>query len=239
MVNGRLAVSSLRSLIVLWVCVGATTGLGQDTTANQSSIDKKWELVWKDDFDGKSLDYSKWEIEVNAFGGGNHELQIYTDRSANVRVEEGMLVIEAHREKTGIAGTERDFSSGRIRSKRRGDWTYGRFETRAKFPAGQGLWPAFWMLASDDKYGTWAASGEIDIVEFKGQERNKLWGTLHYGGAWPRNKHTGETKEFAGIDFTSDFHNYGVEWERGEMRWLLDGKVWQVQKKWEIGRAHV
>jgi beta-glucanase (GH16 family) len=83
---------------------------------------QEWRQVWSDDFDGKSLDFTKWEIEVNAFGGGNQELQIYTDRSENVRVENGLLVIEAHRQITGIAGTERDFSSGRIRSKRRGDW---------------------------------------------------------------------------------------------------------------------
>ena len=191
-----------------------------------------WKLVWSDEFDGKSLDFSKWEIEVNAFGGGNQELQIYTDRSENVRVENGFLIIEAHRQKTGIAGTERDYSSGRIRSKRRGDWKYGRFEARMKLPSGQGLWPAFWMLPSDEKYGTWAASGEVDIMEFKGQQVDTLWGTLHHGGSWPRNKHTGITKRFEGIDFTKDFHVFGVEWETGEFRWLLDGKVWQVQKEW-------
>jgi beta-glucanase (GH16 family) len=171
-----------------------------------------WRLVWSDEFDGKSLDFSKWEIEVNAFGGGNQELQIYTDRSENVRVANGFLIIEAHRQRTGIAGTERDFSSGRIRSKRRGDWKYGRFEARMKLPAGQGLWPAFWMLPSDEKYGTWAASGEVDIMEFKGQQVDTLWGTLHHGGSWPRNKHTGLTKRFEGIDFTKDFHIFGVEW---------------------------
>lgn len=191
-----------------------------------------WKPVWSDEFDGDSLDFSKWEIEINAFGGGNQELQIYTDRSENVRLEQGHLVIEAHKGRTGIAGTERDYSSGRIRSKRRGDWTYGKFEARMKLPAGQGLWPAFWMLPSDEKYGTWAASGEVDILEFKGQEVDTLWGTLHHGGSWPRNKHTGLTKKFDSIDFTKEFHIYGIEWEPGEFRWLLDGQVWQVQKAW-------
>jgi hypothetical protein len=110
-----------------WLVVGLSIATAQDGD---------WKVVWSDEFEGKSLDYSKWEIEVNAFGGGNNELQIYTDRSDNVRVEDGLLVIEAHRERTGIAGTERDFSSGRIRSKRRGDWTYGRFEARMKLPKG-------------------------------------------------------------------------------------------------------
>lgn len=204
----------------------------QVVDTQQVQVPNGWELVWNDEFNGKQLDFSKWEIEVNAFGGGNQELQIYTDREKNVRVEEGVLVLEAWREKTGIVGTERDYSSGRIRSKRRGDWKYGRFETRAKLPVGQGLWPAFWMLPSDEKYGTWAASGEIDILEFKGQETDTLWGTLHFGGAWPRNKFQGKTQKFDGTDFTKDFHVFGVEWEEGEVRWLLDGKVWNVQKEW-------
>jgi beta-glucanase (GH16 family) len=101
-----------KSLIVGWVIAMSFISLHA----------QEWRQVWSDDFDGKSLDFTKWEIEVNAFGGGNQELQIYTDRSENVRVENGLLVIEAHRQITGIAGTERDFSSGRIRSKRRGDW---------------------------------------------------------------------------------------------------------------------
>lgn len=86
---------------------------------------KEWKLVWSDEFDAPTLDYGKWEIEVNAFGGGNQELQIYTDRQENVRVEDGHLLIEARRDNHGIAGTVREYSSGRIRSKHRGDWKYG------------------------------------------------------------------------------------------------------------------
>ncbi len=118
------------------------------------------EPLWFDEFDGPTLDYSKWEIEVNAFGGGNQELQLFTDRAKNIRVESGKLLIEAHRDNAAIAGTVREFSSARIRSKRRGDWKYGRFDIRAKLPKGQGIWPAIWMLPSDEKYGGWAASGE-------------------------------------------------------------------------------
>ena len=220
------------ALVAVWC---TTALLGARFAAAQAP--EGWELVWGDEFEGQQLDYSKWEIEVNAFGGGNQELQIYTDRAKNVRVEAGTLVIEALREKTGIAGTERDYSSGRIRSKRRGDWTYGRFEARARPPRGQGLWPAIWMLPSDETYGGWAASGEIDILEFKGQEPDTLWGTLHFGGVWPRNTSKGESKKFAGVDFTADFHVYGLEWDEREIRWLLDGKVWQVQRAWQSEQA--
>jgi beta-glucanase (GH16 family) len=191
-----------------------------------------WRLVWQDEFDGTSLDVLKWEIEVNAFGGGNHELQIYTDRNENVRVENGHLVLAAHKRKYGIAGTERDFSSGRIRSKRRGDWKYGKMEIRAKLPQGQGIWPAIWMLPTDDTYGVWASSGEIDIMEFKGQEPDTIWGTLHYGQKWPDNMHTGETFKLANGNFSDDFHTYAVEWEEGVIRWYVDGKLWQTQTKW-------
>lgn len=199
--------------------------------------EKEWKLVWEDDFNGPQLDWSKWEIEVNAFGGGNQELQLYTDRTDNVRIEEGCLILEAHHQRTGIAGTERDYSSGRIRSKRRGDWTYGRFEVRAQMPAGQGLWPAIWMLPSDETYGTWASSGEVDILEFKGQERDTIWGTLHYGGSWPANRHSGKTLKRPETDFTREFHTFGLVWKEGEFQWLLDGEVWQTQSRWDSENA--
>ncbi len=99
-------------------------------------------LVWSDEFDGPTLNYSHWECEVNAFGGGNGELQIYTDRPDNVRVENGNLVLEARRDNAAIAGTAREYSAGRVRSKHRGDWKYGRIEVRAKLPQGSGVWPA-------------------------------------------------------------------------------------------------
>ncbi len=203
------------------------------SAASAQQKDNEWKLVWNDEFDGPSLDYKKWEIEVNAFGGGNNELQIYTDRKENVRIEDGHLVLEARRDNHGIAGTVREYSSGRIRSKHRGDWKYGKFETRARLPAGQGVWSAIWMLPTDEKYGTWASSGEIDIMEFKGQEPDVVWGTLHYGSQWPGNKHTGDTYKLEKGNFTDDFHIFTLEWEEGAIRWYVDGKLTQTQTKWE------
>lgn len=190
-------------------------------------------LVWSDEFNGDSLDYSKWGIEIDAFGGGNQELQIYTDRKQNVRVEDGSLVIEAHKGKVGISGTERDYSSGRLRTKHRGDWKYGRVEVRAKLPLGQGIWPAIWMLPTDEVYGSWASSGEIDIMEYRGQTPNEVLGTLHYGGLWPKNKYTGAPYQLAEGTFADDFHTFGVDWQEGKITWLVDGKVVQTQTKWE------
>ena len=194
---------------------------------------EKWKLVWSDEFNGKQLDYSKWGVKENAFGGGNHELQIYTDRKKNIRVENGRLIIEAHKDNAQIAGTQRQFSSGSIRTKHRGDWCYGKFEIRAKLPAGQGLWPAIWMLPTNDVFGSWAASGEIDIMEFRGHEPNTYHGTLHFGGLWPNNRQSTGKLKLAEGNFTDVFRTFGIEWEAGEIRWYLDGKLWQTKKKWD------
>lgn len=189
-------------------------------------------LVWQDEFNGEQLDYAKWNIEVNAFGGGNGELQIYTDRSENVRVEDGNLVLEARRDNAGISGTSREFSSGRVRTKNRGDWLYGRIDVRAKLPSGQGIWPAIWMLPTEDRYGGWARSGEIDIMEMRGQEPNIVLGTLHYGGAWPDNKYSGEPFTLDSGTFADDFHVFSVDWREGKIDWSIDGELVQTQTQW-------
>lgn len=183
-------------------------------------------LVWSDDFDGDQLDYTKWECEVNAFGGGNHELQIYTDDPRNVRVENSMLILEAHRG-GAIAGTSRPFSSGRIRTKHRGDWTYGRIEVRARIPEGRGLWPAIWLLPTDDHYGTWAASGEIDIMENKGHQPRTVTGALHFGGEWPANRFVNHTVRRAlwRPKFSVEFVTYSLDWERDRIQWLIDDRI--------------
>ena len=188
--------------------------------------------IWADEFDGDTLDYSKWECEVNAFGGGNNELQMYTDSKKNVRVESGLLILEAIKERVGISGTERDYSSARIRSKNRGDWKYGRVEVRAKLPRGQGIWPAIWMLPTDEKYGGWALSGEIDIMEFRGQNISEVLGTIHYGGKWPNNKFTSETYKLKSGNFVDDFHLYQFEWRKDHMTWSVDGKNYSTIKDW-------
>lgn len=204
--------------------------------AQQQQSDRG-KLVWSDEFDGNRLDYSKWECEVNAFGGGNQELQIYTDRKENVRVENGSLIIEARKDAASIAGTQRDYSSGRVRTKHRGDWKYGRFDICAKLPEGQGIWPAIWMMPTEEKYGTWASSGEIDIMEMKGQEPSRVLGTLHYGAQWPKNRFTSGTYDLPRGKFSDDFHVYGLEWREGQITWLIDDKPYQTMTKWDSAAA--
>ncbi len=197
------------------------------------SVCKADEPIWSDEFDGNSLDFSKWECEVNAFGGGNHELQMYTDKATNVRVEAGKLILEARRDKPDIAGTQREYSSARIRTKRRGDWLFGKLDIRAKLPKGQGIWPAIWMLPSDEKYGSWASSGEIDIMEFKGHEPNKIYASLHYGEPWPKNRFKTGIFESQSIDFSNDFHTFSIDWRKDKIVWYIDNEPIQKLTEWD------
>lgn len=209
-------------------------------------------LVWADEFASTTLDPTKWSTEVNCWGGGNNEAQCYLDRPENLWSDGQYLHLKAIREDVrGPAvvdddpGYSRDdmsgtglFSSARIRSKNKGDWRYGRFEIRAKLPQGQGTWPAVWMLPTDNVYGGWAASGEIDIMEAVnlavGGER-RVHGTLHFGDNWPNNVYAGEEYLLPnGANPADDFHEYAVEWEEGEIRWYVDGDHFatQTQEGW-------
>lgn len=203
-----------------------------------------WKLTWADEFDGKEIDKAKWDFDLgNGFysydtdqwirGWGNDELQYYTRDPENAFVKDGMLHIKAIKESRDGYG----YTSARLKTKKR-DGTalfaqkYGRFEFRAKMPTGKGVWPALWMLPADDKYGGWASSGEIDVLEAKGHEPNKILGTIHFGGKWPVNAHAGKTLDLPEKTSIADFHVYAVEWEPGEIRWLFDGKVYSTQSFW-------
>ena len=194
------------------------------------------ELVWSDEFDGDDLDtWSKWEYQIGdgrseglPRGWGNGELQWYTDQ--NTTVADGMLTITARKE---TVEPSFQYTSARIRTKYRAEWTYGRMEMRAKFPEGRGFWPAFWMLPSDQTiYGTWAASGEIDIVENIGSEPETISGTIHYGGAWPNNSFKGEEYTLESGTFAEDFHVFAIEWEENEIRWYVDDVHYATQTEW-------
>ncbi|GAB2699244.1 family 16 glycosylhydrolase [Aliiglaciecola aliphaticivorans] len=134
-------------------------------------------------------------------------------------------------------------TSARLRTKYKGDWTYGRFEMRAKLPSGQGSWPAFWMLPTDEVYGTWPKSGEIDILEAvnlgvvdaDGNEEKYIHGTLHYGRDWPQNESSGKAYLLPdGANPADDFHTYAIEWQEGEIRWYVDDYLYATQMASEV-----
>lgn len=190
---------------------------------------QNWTLVWADEFEGEDLDTEKWSYmtgtgaEFGLTDWGNNELQYY--REENVTVSNGLLHITAKQESFGGKG----YTSGRIRTLDKGDWTYCRVKFLAKMPKGQGLWAAVWMLPTDLDYGGWASSGELDIMEYLGHETNIVHGTLHFGGEWPNNQSKGTYFETDGWGFDRDFHEFVMEWVEGEIRWYVDGELYQTQ----------
>ena len=232
-------------LVTITFAVCSAVSIG----ANNGQI---WQLVWFDEFNGKIVDTDKWGFDIDCWGGGNQEQQCYTNREMNVRVKDGKLEIIARREKyTGQALPQRlwktpidarkyltrSYTSARLFTKGKGDWRYGRIEVRAKLPAGQGIWPAIWMLPSDDYYGMWAASGEIDIMEAvnlgtvcstcEGGYENHILGTLHYGGKWPDNVYT--SKKTSLKTPWNAYHIYAIEWSAGEIKWFVDDEIYATQ----------
>lgn len=197
-------------------------------------------LVWSDEFEGTDIDDSKWSFElgdgcdVEVFpclgdqdqsvflcGWGNNELQYYTDRTENARLENGNLIIEAQKELPFFQG-QHQYTSARMVTKNKAEWTFGRIDVRAKLPAGQGLWPATWMLPTDVVYGSWPCSGEIDIMENIGSEPNRVFGTIHYGNeAWEYNSQYYELEDGT---FADDFHVFTVLWNNDCIQFQVDGK---------------
>ena len=221
------------ALAALTVAVGAAAVAGCDNSFDAGIPDAEatpdgWDLVWADEFDGTTLDLTKWEVQLGdgcdegICGWGNGEFQNYT--TENLSVGDGTLTITAREDSPD------EFTSSRIRTLGKGDWTYGRFEVRAKLPTGQGIWPAIWLLFSEDTYGGWAASGEIDIMEAIGSEPGEVFGTLHYGGPFPDNVFSGEPFQLSGdATFNEDFYVFTVEWEEGEIRWYINNVLYQTQ----------
>jgi len=196
-------------------------------------------LVWSDEFDAAQLDPELWFFEegdgsqYGIPGWGNNELQWYLPDSAELR--NGLLVITAREEPQN----GKNYTSARLSTRDRLAFRYGRIEARMRLPGGQGLWPAFWLLPRDDTYGTWAASGEIDIVEavnLGAAGGNTVHGTIHFGGEWPNNVSVGNDYLVAS-DATTDFHNYVLEWDQTEMRWYVDDVLHSVQNAWSTTSA--
>ena len=210
----------------------------------KSARRKGWTLVWRDEFDGPALDRSKWDLDIgNGFfdyrghqwvpGWGNEELQYYTDSAANIQVADGLLTIRAVKESLHGCG----YTSARIKSRRRDgaplfSKLYGRFEFRAKVPWGKGLWPALWLLPQDDRYGGWAASGEIDVMEIAGDEPHEVLNSIHYGSTYPKRTLHTHVHTLPDDSTVADWHVYAVEWEPGEIRFFVDEVHTSTERFW-------
>lgn len=192
--------------------------------------------LWADEFDGpagSSPDSAKWgyDIGVGQNGWGNNELEYYTDRTQNAFLDgEGHLVIKAIKETfTGVGGVTRNYTSARLVTRGKFEQKYGRFEARIKLPFGQGIWPAFWMLGTDINSVGWPSCGEIDVMENIGREPSTNHGSLHGPGFSGGNSLTALVTLPDGKRFTDDFHIFAIEWEPQEIRFYVDGNLYQTR----------
>lgn len=190
-----------------------------DAPAEEEFESQFQDLSWSDEFDGDALDTNNWNYDIGNGdnGWGNGEAQYYTDSEENVKVADGNLIITAKRESTNGF----NFTSARITTNNKQEFTYGRVSVRAKLTSGGGTWPAIWMLGADFPEQSWPGVGEMDIMEYVGNTPGRVSSALHFPGNSGGNAIVGDV---AGVnDATSEFHIYEVEWTADKITFLLDG----------------
>ena len=192
-----------------------------------------WSLTWSDEFNGpsgSSVDSAKWSFDIGGGGWGNNELQTYTNRTANAKLQNGLLVIRVLKETfTGPDSITRNYTSARLLTRNTFTQTYGRFEARIQVPYGQGIWPAFWMLGNDLGTVGWPTCGEIDIMENIGKEPSIVHGTLHGPGYSGANGKTASYSLPASRKFSDNYHTFAVEWQPDVIRFYVDGRLYKTR----------
>jgi beta-glucanase (GH16 family) len=183
-----------------------------------------WNLIWRDEFDGAENarpDAAKWRHDIGGGGWGNAQLEFDTDRVENASLDgQGRLRITARRESYG----GREYTSARINTAGKFERAYGRFEARIKLPRGQGIWPAFWLLGGNIANVSWPDCGEIDILEYRGQQVRNLRGSLH-GPGYSGGGNVGKEID-AGLDLSQGFHTYAIEWDPGRVIFKIDNDAY-------------
>jgi len=194
-------------------------------TENEPEDNAYTDIIWQDEFNYQgSVDTDLWSFdigtgaEIGLPGWGNNELQYYTDRPENIIVEDGMLKITAREE--SFQGS--NYTSAKILTRGSFERTYGRYEARIQLPFGQGIWPAFWLLG-DDSGGTvvWPQIGEIDIMEYRGQEPLVIHGSVH-GPGYSAGQAVTDTYRLSDGRFDSDFYIFAIEWGPDFIRYYVD-----------------
>jgi beta-glucanase (GH16 family) len=185
------------------------------------------QIVWQDEFDGpagQSPDSAKWRYDVGGSGWGNNQLEFDTARPENVSLDgQGNLTIVARRE--DYQG--RAYTSARINTLGRFERTRGRFEARIQLPSGQGIWPAFWLLGGNLGSVGWPECGEIDIMEYRGQETRVVHGSLH-GPGYSGGSALSSPFQLRLGSFDEDFHVFAVDWSEDRITWLVDGMAYKT-----------
>jgi beta-glucanase (GH16 family) len=215
----------MKNIILYRITICILTGCMWCGTAQAQSAgnNKKWILTWNDEFNYNGLpDSTKWRYQTGRSGWGNNELQNYTNAdTSNAKVAKGILYITARNTGEG----DNKYTSARLVTQHKGDWKYGKLEVKAKLPRGRGLWPAIWMLSTDNAYGRWPASGEIDVMEHVGYMKDSIFASLHSKSY----NHVIGTQKTKGVFISKPydkFHVYTVEWTPDSITFLLDNKVY-------------
>jgi beta-glucanase (GH16 family) len=221
-----------RLWLVLILALIPVFAFGQDTDKKDNKkvtpvpAADQWDLVWNDEFDGEGLpDPKKWTFEVQKPGWVNNELQYYTKRTENCRQEKGFLIIEALMD--NFEGCK--YTSARIRTQYKGDYTYGKFVIRAKLPPGKGTWGAIWALPTNARsYGVgWPSSGEIDIMECVGYKPNVVQTSIH-SGKYNWKNHNEKSAKKTIDDMYDKFHEYTMYWYEDRLEIAVDNEVYLV-----------
>ncbi|HEV2693748.1 MAG TPA: glycoside hydrolase family 16 protein [Verrucomicrobiae bacterium] len=181
-----------------------------------------WNIVWSDEFNGPAIDTNTWTFDLGNGGWGNNELEFYTGRTNNAYTAGGLLHIVARKESTNGSS----YTSARMKSQGLASWKYGRFEWRARFPAGTGFWPAIWFLGTNIDKVSWPGCGEIDVVESSGIALTNVQGSLHSG--------SDETAVYTlpNGGAASDFHTYVLDWATNSFLFYVDGHLYETQTGW-------
>jgi beta-glucanase (GH16 family) len=203
-------------------CLSGLIALLALTSAGAQSLNG-WSLIWSDEFNGSSLDGSKWQLENNE---GDHGMSAYTSRPQNLSVSDGCLVLQAQKE--NYSG--KPYTSTQVSSRGKGFWKYGRFDIRAKLPYGQGMWPAIWMMPNSPAYGGWPRSGEIDIMENLGDNTKLFYSTLHCGTT--NQMYQGTYTTPADQSLSDSFHVYTMIWDTSSFVFYFDSthNYWNCDK---------
>ncbi|MCB9082282.1 MAG: family 16 glycosylhydrolase [Lewinellaceae bacterium] len=213
------------------------TFLATDTTGYRTPLSYPgYTLAWSDEFSGSTLDPNTWTHEIgNGVGGwGNNELQYYTASTKNSFLSNGNLVIEARKE--DAVGYK--YTSARIITRAKKEFTFGRIDIRAKLPVIKGIWPALWMLGSNIQSEGWPACGEIDIMELIGTYTNRVHGTVHWKPVSGSSTNKGQAIELPAGNFSQQFHVFSLVWEKDKLDFYMDDQLYFTFTKQDVGAAN-
>lgn len=236
--NNKRIIGIICVLILVFVGMTGCKSKENQTTTGKNDQDQREEsiipqyegysLLWHDEFTGDNLNMDVWNYEPHEPGWTNNELQEYTESKENVFIKDGVLILKAI--KTEGENGQPYYTSGKVTTQKKRDFMYGKVVVSAKVPEGKGLWPAIWMMPTDESYyGQWPKCGEIDIMEVLGNQVDTAYATVHYGE--PHAEQQGSLVLDNG-SFTEKFYEYSVEWEPGEMRFYIDGKLVNTVNDW-------